>query len=109
MPDVFQYYGRFQSVRGQFGSLPPWARSVVSLFAIPGILLIGLSIVLLLVSILALFLLTAPVYRLLQVMTGSGRMNIAPAAGVEPPAVGGVWAAPGANPGRKSVQVRVVE
>ena len=117
MPDVFQYYGRFQNVRGQFGTLPPWARTVVGVFAIPGILLAGLSLVLFLVSILALFLLTAPVYRLLQVITGGGSIVAAGPRGPESPIGGGIWSGMRSGPssgtnesrGRKSVQVRVVE
>jgi hypothetical protein len=106
MPDFFQYYGRFQNVRGGFGSLPPWARSIVTLFAIPGLLLAGLSLLLLGVSILALFLLTVPVYRLLRRLTGgSGAIATASPA---VPAFGSMFeAAP--SPGRKPVQVRVVE
>jgi len=72
MFQVFNYYSRFQGVRGQLGGLPQWARFVLALFALPGILLLGLSILALLVSILALLLLTAPVYRLLLFVTGSG-------------------------------------
>ena len=72
MFQVFNYYSRFQGVRGQLGGLPQWARFVLALFALPGILLLGLSILALLVSILALLLLTAPVYRLLMYVTGSG-------------------------------------
>jgi hypothetical protein len=67
----FQYYTRFDQVRGTFGRLPPWARFIVGIFAIPGLLLAGLSILLLGVSILALLLLTVPVYRVLKAIAPS--------------------------------------
>ena len=63
---ILQYYGRFQGFRGDFGSMPSWARGIIAIFAIPGVILIGLSIVALLVSVLALLLLTVPVYRLVS-------------------------------------------
>ena len=66
-----QYVGRVNGLRGTFGGLPPWARSIVSIFAIPGLLLMALSVVVFVVSILALLLLTLPVYSLLQRLTGS--------------------------------------
>jgi hypothetical protein len=69
---LWTYYGNFQSVRGRFGGLPQWARGLVFLAALPGIALAVLSILAFLVSILALLLLTVPVYRLMQVVTGSG-------------------------------------
>ena len=72
MERLWQYYGNFQSVRGRFGGLPQWARGVVFLAALPGIALAALSILAFLVSILALLLLTVPVYRLMQVLTGTG-------------------------------------
>jgi hypothetical protein len=96
MPDFFQYYGRAKSFSGGFGSLPPWARSIVGVFAIPGILLACLSLLAFIVSILALLLLTVPVYRILQAVTGGGR-----SVGATPD--------PEPSPGRKQVDVRVVE
>ena len=97
MPDFFQYYGRAQSFRGNLGSLPPWARSIVGFFALPGILLAGLSLLAFIVSILALLLLTLPVYRLLQAVTGGGGRTEAAMFDSEP------------SPGRKQVDVRVVD
>jgi len=104
MPDFFQYYGRFQNVRGGFGSLPPWARSIVTIFALPGLILAGLSLVLLSVSILALFLLTVPVYGLLRRIAGTG----VPAGSPAIPTVSSMFETD-PSPGRKPVQVRVVE
>ncbi len=72
MERLWQYYGNFQGVRGHFGGLPQWARGLVFVAALPGIALAALSLIGFLVSILALLLLTVPVYRLLQVLTGTG-------------------------------------
>jgi len=63
---LLQYYGRFQGLRGNVGGLPSWARGILALVALPGIVLIGLSILLFLVSLSALLLLTVPVYRVLR-------------------------------------------
>ena len=68
---TFRYYGRFQSARGRITGLPSWARGVLYIPALPGILLIILSFLLLLVSILALLLLTAPAYWVLRSLTGT--------------------------------------
>jgi hypothetical protein len=64
------YSGRFGSLRGQFGTLPSWARFLVGIAAIPGLVLMALSILAFGVSILALLLLTMPVYAGLQKLTG---------------------------------------
>lgn len=109
MQQFFQYCGKFNSYRRQFGGLPSWGQAVVGVAAVPGAVLILLSLLALGVSILALFLLTAPVYRLLQVVTGSGRgrdeVSGAAASPVGPEFFGG-----GEPPaGRKRVDVRVVD
>ena len=65
---AFHYYSRYQGLRGNVSSLPQWGKPLLFLAALPGILLIALSIVLFLVSLLALLLLTAPVYRVLQAL-----------------------------------------
>ena len=67
---LLQYYTRYQSARGAVGVLPVWARWIVFLAAIPGIVLLLLSIFAFLVSILTLLLLTVPVYRLARWVTG---------------------------------------
>ena len=71
MPDPFRYVAQFQTARGGWAALPPWARQVVVLCAVPGLVLVGLSMLLLGVSILALLLLTVPAYRVLQALTGT--------------------------------------
>ena len=110
MPDPLRYYAHFQSARGGWSSLPGWARNVVALFAVPGLALVALSILLLGVSILALLLLTVPVYRLLQALTGTRT----PAPAVDPapnPFASLFGRVPNLDPspGRKQVDVRVVD
>jgi hypothetical protein len=74
MFQIFNYYSRFNTVRTGLGGLPFWGRWILAIFALPGIVLLGLSILALGVSILALLLLTAPVYRILRWISGGGRM-----------------------------------
>jgi hypothetical protein len=50
--------------------MPLWARLILLIFTIPGILLLVLSFLAVGVSILALLLLTVPVYLLLKKVTG---------------------------------------
>ena len=66
-----RYYGHYQQFRAGVGQMPSWARAIVTIVALPGILLIVLSILALCVSVLALLLLTAPVYRLLRAATAT--------------------------------------
>jgi len=65
-----QYYGQFQTARGGWTGLPKWARTLVFIAAVPGLLLIGLSLVAFLVSILALLILTVPVYQVMRGLVG---------------------------------------
>jgi len=66
MLQYLQYFGRFQSFRGRVGKLPAWARLLLGILSIPGVILLCLSILAVIVSILALLLLTVPVYRVLS-------------------------------------------
>src|SRR3954464_14987209 len=72
MIEFTRYYGRFQDFRGSLGGLPTWARMIVTIAALPGAILLALSIVAFLVSLSALLLLTVPVYSLLRNLTASG-------------------------------------
>lgn len=72
-------YGFFQTIqqsdhfdRFTFGisKMPLWARIILAVFLIPGMIVVGLSIVFFLVSMLALLLVTVPVYLLLRWITG---------------------------------------
>ena len=69
---VVEYTTRLEGVRNRFGGLPSWARGVVLLAALPGLVLIFLSILAFLVSVLALLLLAVPAYRLMKLLTGAG-------------------------------------
>src|SRR5688572_19466010 len=68
---ILEYYGRFQGMRGQLIALPGWARGLIFIAALPGVALIALSLLGLLVSILALLLLTVPLYRVLKALVGT--------------------------------------
>jgi hypothetical protein len=63
-----RYVNQAQGLRSGFGQLPSWARSLVFLAALPGIVIAVLSFIGLGVSIVALLLLTVPVYRLLRLV-----------------------------------------
>jgi hypothetical protein len=101
MSRAFEYFGQYQSLSGRYGRFPGWAKTIVAIFALPGLLLVALSIVALLVSILALLLLAAPVYLLLSRLTGGGATTI----GIVSP----MDAALGAEGSRRHVDVKVVE
>jgi len=68
---------RFHRFTFGVSGLPLWARGVLAVPMIPGMLLVGLSIVLFIVSLLALLILTVPVYLLLKWITGSGVVETA--------------------------------
>jgi hypothetical protein len=93
MVEFTRYYGSFRGVRGQWGGLPSWARFIVGVFAIPGLAMLALSILAIVVSLLALFLLAVPVYLLLARVTG-GAQAVQPV--VE-------------SPGAKRVEATIVE
>ena len=59
--------------------LPSWARLLITLAALPGIVLIALSILAFLVSLLALLLLTVPLYRFLTALCGVKPGEVVPA------------------------------
>jgi hypothetical protein len=71
MERVVENYTRFQGARSRLTGLPPWARFLLLLASLPGVLLISLSILAFGVSLLALLLLTVPLYRLLRLITGT--------------------------------------
>jgi len=102
MVRVVEYYTRFQGVRNRLTGLPPWARFLLFLASLPGILLIALSILAFLASLLALLLLTVPLYRLLKLVTGTGEQ--APGAETRDSD-----AADFGSPGRKRVEATIVD
>jgi hypothetical protein len=73
MAGVVEYYTSLQGVRTRLTGLPGWARLMLFIASLPGIALIALSILAFLVSLAALLLLTVPLYRLLKLVTGTGR------------------------------------
>src|SRR2546421_4812490 len=76
---VLQYYGQWQGFRGRVTQLPAWARLLLMLAALPGIVLVALSILAFLVSLLALLLLTVPLFRLLSALCGVRPGEVVPA------------------------------
>lgn len=79
-------------------TIPRWGVPVLVVSAIPGLLIALLSVLLLVTSLLALLLLTLPVYRLLVwVGGGRARRSVGPFEGVS------------SSPGSKPVQARVIE
>ena len=105
MIQILNYYGRFQGMRGKVTGLPFVARLVLVIVALPGLLLLGLSIVAFVVSLFALLLLTVPVYRLLSALF-LPQVQPQQGAWVEPEFVSSV--SPGPT-GRRHVEVKIVE
>jgi hypothetical protein len=116
---LLRYYGRFQGVRGSVLGLPFWARLVLVLVALPGLILLSLSILALLVSLAALLLLTVPVYRLLRAVAGTAEpemgqpMESSPTMAELFGAMSGAGGMPdsaeAASPGRRRVDVKIIE
>ena len=105
MTQFVNYYGRFQRVKGGVTGLPFLARLLLVIVALPGLILLGLSIVAFVVSLLALLLLTVPVYRLLSALF---LPQVQPQQGAwgEPEFASPV--SPGPT-GRRHVEVKIVE
>ena len=70
MFQLLEYYGRWQGFKGRVHQLPAWARLLLGLAALPGVVLICLSLLVFLVSLSALLLLTVPLYRFLTAVCG---------------------------------------
>jgi hypothetical protein len=105
MTQFVNYYGRFQRVKGGVTGLPFLARLILVIVALPGLILLGLSIVAFVVSLLALLLLTVPVYRLLSALF-LPRVEQQQGAWAEPEFMSPV--SPGPT-GRRHVEVKIVE
>ncbi|MBC7785645.1 MAG: hypothetical protein H7144_17580 [Burkholderiales bacterium] len=65
-----QHSPRFHAFTFGVSEMPLWARFIVAIPLIPGVLLVGLSLLAVLASILALLLITVPVYLLVKWITG---------------------------------------
>ena len=107
MIQIVNYFGRFQTVKGRVTGLPFFARLILTIFALPGLILLGLSIVAFVVSLFALLLLTVPVYRLLsalflpQVQSQQGAWDAPEGPEFTSPV--------SPSPGRRHVEVKIVE
>ena len=100
MVNVVESFTKFRTVGGSWLGLPAWARFLMLIAALPGLVLIALSFLAFLVSLLALLLLTVPLYRLLKLITGTG----------DRPGETEATAADGLDsPGRKRVEATVVD
>jgi hypothetical protein len=66
---LFEYQGKINVVRGNLLGLPQWARGILFLVALPGMLAVALSFVLVVCSLAALLLVTVPVYSILRMLT----------------------------------------
>ncbi len=121
---LLQYYGQWQGFRGRVTQLPSWARLLLMLAALPGIVLIALSILAFLVSLLALLLLTVPLFRLLSALCGVRPGEVVPAgtggfgpvpegmeAIVEPAGEASVVDPADSNPQRtrRQIEIKIVE
>jgi hypothetical protein len=69
---------RFRRFTFGVADMPKWARLVLLIFMVPGIMLVVLSLFAVVVSILALLLFTVPVYQVLKAVTGVGGRNDTP-------------------------------
>jgi hypothetical protein len=99
MVEFHQYVGRARGIGAQLGGLPHWARLIVGIAAIPGVVLVLLSILAFAVSLLALLLLTVPVYALLKRLTMVGGGSPAQ----------DQWVRNEPSPGVKHVEATIVE
>ena len=109
---VVEYFGRAQRFRGTLIGLPGWARAILVVAALPGLIALSLSLLAVLVSLSALLLLTVPTYRLLWTVTGGRHSNdgggqvsetFDPAVAMGFPGVGDPLS------GRRHVDVKIVE
>ncbi|HEV2296515.1 MAG TPA: hypothetical protein VGR35_21905 [Tepidisphaeraceae bacterium] len=104
MIQFINYYGRFEGMRGRVTTLPFLARLILVIVALPGLFLLGLSIIAFVVSLLALLLLTIPVYRLMSALF-LPRVEQQQRAWAEPEFENPLSPAPG----RRHVEVKIVE
>jgi len=113
MIKVFEYASRAQGVGGRLLAFPFWGRILIVLAALPGLILLGLSILAFSVSLLALLLLTAPVYRLVRALTPGPAVvpqeqPVAGEAGVQHDVVEGEVVSSGPAV-RRPIEVKIVE
>src|SRR5690606_15365600 len=96
----FTYVSRFTTFRSRLTGLPAWVRGLLLLLALPGLLGVALSMLILVVSICTLFLLCLPVWRLaMAVYDRPAPLGERP---VETPPMS-------PTPGRRHVDVTIIE
>jgi len=71
MVQLLEYYGKWRGFKSGFSQKPAWARFFIGIVALPGLILVLLSILAFLVSLIILFLPASLAYRLVNWMTGS--------------------------------------
>lgn len=104
-----QYFGQFQAFRGNLTRLPSWARFILFVLAVPGLVLLALSLFAVGVSILALLLLTVPAYRLLSGLAGQRVETTAESPGSMESIFSAMPEGLTGNPARRHVDVKIVE
>ena len=92
-----EYYGKFQSFRGNFGGVPPWGRAILSIAAIPGMVVVIAGVLALLAGIALILLLTIPLYRVFKLLSPA---PVAPGETIVSEDFG--------NSGRKAVESRIL-
>jgi hypothetical protein len=110
MLQFIQYYGKYQSLRGNLGSMPFLGRLIITLLALPGLALLLAAILLFGIGLLVLGVLTIPIYRLIQKIRGlTHRPSHAEQAGFTVTDIADAADVP-INPApRRQVDVRIVE
>lgn len=114
---VFQYYAQAQGAKGRLMGMSLPARLLLTIVALPGLVLAGLSLAALLVSLLALLLMTVPVYRLLSALGGSREAGREVLVGEEVELIDPVVGASPSQPGpvssgpqmRRPIEVKIVD
>ena len=109
---VIEYFGRAQQFRGTLIGLPAWARAILVVAALPGLIALSLSLLAVLVSLSALLLLTVPTYRLLWAVTGGRHSKdggVQAGGAFDPAQVVGFPDAANPLSGRRHVDVKIVE
>ncbi|MGF1632342.1 MAG: hypothetical protein ACFCVE_00700 [Phycisphaerae bacterium] len=97
-------FNRFGGVQLSVTTLPGWGKTVLLVFAVPGLLLLGLSAVAVAASLLVLLLTVGPVFWLLLKLFGERK-----AVGLGPGVGRGDGVADGTPAGRRRIDATVVE
>ncbi len=75
MLQFIQYYGKYQSLRGNLGTMPAWGRFVIALFALPGLAILLAAALAFVIGLGVLMLLTIPVYRAVRAVASLGQRH----------------------------------